>query len=53
MIFFLNLLFFSSLFSSISTASFKHFGPFYPDQPLVKQENRAFKIPEYWSSLPG
>ena len=53
MIFFLNFLFFSSLFSSNSTASFKHFGPFYPDQPLVKQENRAFKIPEYWSGLPG
>ena len=31
----------------------KHFSPLYPDQPLVKQENGAFKIPEYWSGLPG
>ena len=31
----------------------KHFSPLYPDQPLVEQENRAFKIPEYWSGLPG
>ena len=48
MIFFLSFLFFfSSQFSSNSTATFKHFGPFYPDQPLVKRKNRAFKIPEY------
>ena len=44
--FFSIFLFFSSQFSSNSTATFKHFGPLYPDQPLVKQKNRAFKIPE-------
>ena len=38
--------FFFSQFSSNSTAAFKHFGPLYPDQPLVKQRNRAFKIPK-------
>ena len=38
--------FFFYLFSSNSTATFKHFGPLYPDQFLVKQKNRAFKIPE-------
>ena len=37
---------FFSQFSSNSTATFKHFGPLYPDQSLVRQENRAFKIPE-------
>ena len=45
--------FFSFFFSSNNIATFKHFGPLYPDQPLVKRKNRAFKIPEYWSSLPG
>ena len=37
-------LFFSIFFNS--TATFKHFGPLYPDQPLVKQKNCAFKIPQ-------
>ena len=37
---------FFSQSSSNSTATFKHFGPLYPDQSLVKQKNRAFKIPE-------
>ena len=45
--------FFFYQFSSNSTATFKHFGPLYSDQPLVKQKNRAFKIPEYCSGLPG
>ena len=47
------ILFSQFFFFSNSIATFKHFGPLYPDQPLVKQENRAFKIPEYWSGLPG
>ena len=41
------MIFFLVFFSSNNTATFKHFGPLYPDQPLVKQENRTFKIPEY------
>ena len=54
MIFFLSMFFFCCCcFSSNSTAAFKHFGPLYPDQPLVKQKNRAFKIPKYLSGLPG
>ena len=46
---------FFSQFSSNSTATFKHFGPLYPDQSLVKQKNRALKIPEcsLGSGLPG
>ena len=43
--FFLFLFFFSQ-FSSNSTGAFKDFGPLCPDQPLVKQKNRAFKIPK-------
>ena len=47
------MIFFLIFFSSNNIATFKHFGPLYPDQPLGKRKNRAFKIPEYWSSLPG
>ena len=45
-----NVLFFCffcfSQFSSNSTGAFKDFGPLCPDQPLVNQKNRAFKIPK-------
>ena len=47
------MIFFLIFFSSNNTATFKHFGPLYPDQPLVKRKNRTFKIPEYCSGLPG
>ena len=39
--------FFFSQFSSNSIVTFKHFGPLYPDQSLVKRKNRVFKIPEW------